>query len=95
MRVGGPLMGPSPGGAAVIARAWVAAALSAAFVVLMAHSPARAQFACTTTPTSVDCTNTGTAAGAFTNPAHGANQDATTTGYSLDHFPVLMNREVV
>jgi len=46
-------------------------------------------------PTSVDCANTGTAASAFTNPAHGANQDATTTGYSLDHFPVLMNREVV
>ena len=66
--------------AAVVARASRAAGacIAAALLVLMAASPARAQFVCTTTPTDITCTNSGTA-GNFTNTANGAGQNATTT----------------
>ena len=72
-------MRTSPGGAATAAPAWAAVGFSAALFILMASSPARAQFACTTTPADITCINSGTAGAPFTNTAAGATQNATTT----------------
>src|SRR6266700_7064192 len=47
-------------------------------IALLASSPAHAQFMCTTTPSDINCTNSGTAP-FFLNKALGANQNAATT----------------
>jgi hypothetical protein len=56
---------------------WSAALLSAG--ALLANSPAAAQFACSTTPSDITCTNNGTAPNQFANQAMGTNQNANTT----------------
>ena len=56
---------------------WSAALLSSA--ALLMSSPATAQFACSTTPSDITCTNNGTAPNPFANQAIGTNQNATTT----------------
>src|SRR5947209_3097406 len=48
-------------------------------IALLASSPASAQFMCTTTPSDINCTNSGTAPVFFLNKALGANQNAATT----------------
>jgi hypothetical protein len=53
------------------------------FVVALTSSPALSQFVCTTTPSDINCTNSGTAPTAFTNDAAGANQNATTTNSGI------------
>ena len=50
-----------------------------ALSLLAASTPASAQFVCATTPSNVNCTNSGTAPAPFTNNAIGANQSATTS----------------
>src|SRR5437763_1588486 len=53
------------------------------FVIALTSSPALSQFVCTTTPSDINCTNSGTAPTAFTNDAGGANQNATTTNSGI------------
>ena len=67
--------GAMAGSVAVLRIAVVATFVAAA---VLGSSPAQAQFTCTTTPTDVTCTNSGTSAG-FLNSAAGANQNGTTT----------------
>jgi hypothetical protein len=47
------------------------------FVIALTSSPALSQFVCTTTPSDINCTNSGTAPTAFTKDAAGANQNDT------------------
>ena len=62
---------------AAIVRHAGALGTAAILFVLLAGSPASAQFVCTTTPTDSTCTNSGTATG-VNNTATGTNQNATT-----------------
>src|SRR5215471_6078024 len=50
-------------------------------LLVLATTPATAQFACTTTPSGITCVNPagGNAPAFFSNTANGANQDAITT----------------
>ncbi|HET8920673.1 MAG TPA: autotransporter domain-containing protein [Xanthobacteraceae bacterium] len=67
---------------ATSALALTQALCSTAMLVLFAlpaSSPASAQFMCTTTPSDINCTNSGTAPTPFTNSAAVTNQNATTT----------------
>jgi hypothetical protein len=54
------------------------AGIVALLMLLASSAPAAAQFVCTTTPSDITCTNSGTAAG-IDNTANGAGQNATTT----------------